>query len=70
MQRTPVSSSMIKAIGYDARSQLMEIQFHNDAVYEYRTVSQQAHDALIQATSSIGGYFTANIKGQYPTRKL
>lgn len=69
MQRTPVSSSMIRAIGYDFKSELLEVEFSQGAVYEYRLVPAAVHQALIEA-GSIGGYFAANIKGQYPTRKL
>jgi hypothetical protein len=69
MKRTPVSSSNIKAIGYDPESQLLEVEFNQGAVYEYRLVPAAVHQALMSA-GSIGQYFAANIKGQYPTRSI
>jgi hypothetical protein len=69
MQRTPVSSSNIRAIGYDPASQLLEVEFSQGAVYEYREVSAAAHQALMGA-ESIGRYFAANIKGHYPARSI
>lgn len=35
MIRQPVSSSNIRSIGYDSKSNTLEIEFHSGGVYQY-----------------------------------
>ena len=69
MERTPVSSSDIHAIGYDAETQTLEVEFIKGAVYQYTGVPANEHEAIMNADSK-GRYFNANIKGRYPHTKL
>jgi uncharacterized protein len=64
MNRTPVDSSNITSIGYDRASQVLEIEFHHGAVYQYFDVPQHVFDGLMQASSK-GTYFAENVKGHY-----
>lgn len=34
MQRQPISSSNLKTVGYDADTQVLEIEFHHGGVYQ------------------------------------
>jgi hypothetical protein len=69
MERTPVNSSDIHAIGYDAETQTLEVEFIKGAVYQYTGVPPNEHEAIMNADSK-GRYFNANIKGRYPHAKL
>lgn len=69
MERTPVTSSNIHAIGYDPDSQTLEIEFNSGAVYDYSDVPQSEYDGFIGADSK-GKYFHANIKNRYSFMKL
>ena len=69
MERIPVSSSMIRSIGYDAESQILEIEFCKGGVYQYSEVPQAEYDSLM-ATDSHGKYFLGNIKERYATAKM
>jgi hypothetical protein len=69
MERTPVSSSNISAIGYDADSQVLEIEFTNGAVYSYSGVPLGEYEAFMNADSK-GKYLHANIKNRYSFMKL
>lgn len=69
MERTPVTSTNIRAVGYDADNQTLEVEFNNGSVYQYAGVPQDAHDGLMNADSK-GKYLNANIKGRYPFAKL
>lgn len=69
MQRTPVSSTDIHSIGYDPRSETLEIEFHSGGIYQYQSVRQGVYDALMSASSK-GKYFHAHIRDHYPTVKL
>lgn len=64
MQRTPVSSSNIKEIGYDDISSTLEVEFISGAVYQYFGVPQILHSRLMQASSK-GQFLNDNIKYSY-----
>lgn len=70
MNRTPVSSSNLRAIGYNPETQTLEIEFLNGGLYSYSGGPASVHASLMSA-SSHGSYFDANIKkGGYPFKKL
>ncbi|MBV5306472.1 MAG: KTSC domain-containing protein [Desulfobulbaceae bacterium] len=69
MERTPVISSNIQAIGYDPDSQTLEVEFNHGSVYQYVGVSQGEHEEMMNADSK-GQYLNANIKSHYPYVKL
>lgn len=69
MERTPVTSTNIRAIGYDADSQTLEIEFNSGSVYDYAGVFQGEYDGFMSADSK-GKYFHANIRNRYPCVKL
>lgn len=64
MDRTPVRSSTIAAIGHDTDSRVLEVEFNNGAVYCYYEVPPSVEQALMSA-ASCGKYLNANIKGVY-----
>ncbi len=61
MERTPVESSSIASIGYDAAEQVLEILFHHGGIYQYFDVPQDVYEAFISA-DSVGQYFTQHMK--------
>lgn len=69
MERTPVSSSDIRSIGYEPEISTLEVEFNTGSVYQYHGVSQEVFDSLMQADSK-GIYFNANIRNSYGTTKL
>lgn len=65
MEREPVNgSSIIKSVGYDEDEKVLEIEFHNGAVYEYKNVPYYEWASLISSVS-VGTYFHNNIKNNY-----
>lgn len=69
MQRQPVRSSNIAAVGYDASQRLLEIAFHNGRVYQYPGVPASVHANLLRA-ASVGRYFDTFIKRAFPGRRV
>lgn len=69
MQRKPVSSSNIAAIGYDPATEVLEVEFLNNSVYQYFNVPSVVYEALMSAPSH-GVYLNANIKGQYQYERI
>lgn len=60
MQRVPVSSSNIRAIGYDPQSAILEVEFVSGDVYRYFDVPQHVHHGLLSAVSP-GKFLNINI---------
>lgn len=61
MTREYVSSSNIASIGYDAMSEILEVEFNNGAVYQYYNVPERLYNGLMEADSK-GRYFDSYIK--------
>lgn len=61
MERVRVDSSALKAIGYDAATRELEVEFPPDklgkmSVWRYENVAPETHTKIMEA-SSIGGAF-------------
>jgi hypothetical protein len=69
MKRTHVESSNIESIGYDSKSQTLEIEFLNGTIYQYFDVPEGVFGELMSADSH-GKYLSANIKGVYRYSKV
>lgn len=67
MRRQPVDSSNIASIGYDERSQTLEVEFKNGTTYQYFDVPERTARELIDNPSggSHGKYLNEYIKGNY-----
>lgn len=58
--RKPVSSSHINAVGYDAKTKTLVVEFPA-AIWSYTPVESSMHKAMMSA-ESVGGYFHRMIK--------
>ena len=54
----------MRSVGYDAQSQILEIEFQSGAVYEYLGVPREVHQGLSIAESK-GQYFNSEIRDDY-----
>ncbi|USZ69343.1 KTSC domain-containing protein [Halorussus salilacus] len=68
MNRTPVVSSNLESVGYDADSQVLEIEFGN-GVYQYFGVPESVYRGLMNAASH-GKYHHRNIRDVYPYERI
>jgi effector-binding domain-containing protein len=69
MERTPVTSTNVRSVGYDSNSQTLEVEFNSGTVYQYAGVPEGEHDGLMRAQSK-GTYLNTRIKGRYPYVRL
>jgi hypothetical protein len=69
MQRKPVSSSNIASIGYEPATEVLEVEFLDNSVYQYFNVPNFVYEALMAAPSH-GVYLNENIKGQYQYERI
>lgn len=69
MNRKPLSSGKLKSAGYDESARVMEIEFTNGDVYEYKGVSREIYRQLM-ASPSPSSYFEDKIDEQFSGKRL
>ncbi len=62
--RRPVDSSLIRSVGYDLASSVLEVEFVAGPVYEYYDLPLSVYSELMAAGSK-GTYFNEFIKDMY-----
>ena len=69
MKRKKVESSTIKSIGYDEKTQTLEVEFRPSSIYQYFEVEKQTFENLMKA-ESVGSYHAKVIRGKFLFKKL
>jgi ATP-dependent DNA helicase RecG len=69
IKRISVASSNIASVGYDKEAQILEVEFHHGAVYQYFDVPEKKYKELIN-NSAIGSYFMDEIKDVFEYQKI
>ena len=69
MNRTPVSSSNIRSVGYDEATATLEIEFESGDIYQYDGVPLDLYKGLLKA-SSVGTFFHTYVKRAFSARKV
>lgn len=69
MIRTPVASSNLASVGYEADTRTLEVEFTDGSIYQYFEVPESVYSGLIRAASK-GGYMHANVRDRYRYRRL
>jgi KTSC domain-containing protein len=64
IQRQPVQSSGLAAVGYSKRLHVLEIEFTNGAIYRYVEVPPSVHRFLMSAESK-ARFYDENVRGKY-----
>ena len=65
MDLTPIQSSNIQALGYDAATRVLGVRFQSGAVWHYQDVPDFVYQMLCGA-DSCGREFARHVKGVYP----
>jgi hypothetical protein len=69
MERKRVNSSKIRAVGYDSKSQMLEVEFSDGRVLAYSGVSLEVHRQLMAAPSATS-FFEDKIDESYPSTRI
>lgn len=69
MERKRVNSSKIRAVGYDAKTQVLEVEFRDGRAVAYSGVSPEIHRQFMAAPSPTS-YFEDKIEEDFPSRRL
>ncbi|MDI3321053.1 KTSC domain-containing protein [Pinibacter soli] len=68
IKRSPVKSSAISSIGYNADKKILEIEYISGDVYDYFKVPEHIFNELMQAESK-GTFANTRIKEHYESEK-
>jgi hypothetical protein len=69
MERKRINSSKIRAVGYDPKSQVLEVEFSDGRVFAYSGVSPEVHRQFM-AVPSPTSFFEDKIAEDYPSRRI
>ena len=69
MERKRINSSKIRAAGYDPKSQMLEVEFSDGKLIQYRGVSPEVHRQLMAAPSATS-FFEDKIDESYPLSRI
>jgi hypothetical protein len=69
MTRRPVTSEVLRSVGYAAASSTLEIEFTTGTVYRYFGVPIAVHTALMEAESH-GTYFNENVRDDFACKRV
>lgn len=69
MERTPVLSSNLRAVGYDPGTRSLEIEFRMGRLYLYSNVPETVYHGLMEAPSK-GRYHHRYILGRYRYQRI
>ena len=65
MERHPVRSSLIRSIGYDLGSSILEVELLGGSTYDYFDVPYSVFVEFLEADSK-GEFFNESIRDVYP----
>ena len=69
VDKRPVASSNVRAIGYDSQTQTLEVEFLSGWVYQYYGVPDHMYEQFMQASSK-GRFLNYHIKNHYPYSRV
>jgi hypothetical protein len=69
MERKSVKSVILRSVGYDDSTKILEIEFHTGLVYQYSGVPAKVYADLMHS-GGIGKYFSEKIRPRFPTKQV
>jgi hypothetical protein len=69
MERKRLNASNIRAVGYDARNRVLEIEFSSGGINQYSGVSDEIYRRLMNSPSP-GSYFHDNIEENFTAKRI
>jgi hypothetical protein len=61
MERHPVKSSNVKAVGYDEEQKVLEVEFKSGGIYQYTGVQPEMYADLL-AAESVGRFVSQVVR--------
>lgn len=69
MERESVESTSLRSVGYEARTQTLEVEFNSGGIYRYLAVPPEMYRTL-RESDSLGRVFARQIRNAYECWKL
>lgn len=70
MHRQLVLSTALQSVGYDAKAEILELEFKgNGGVWQYIGIKPSLYEQLINS-ASLGNFFVTHVKGKYPEQRI
>jgi hypothetical protein len=69
LERQPVKSRILRSLGYDESTKVLEIEFHSGLVYQYSGVPLKVYMELMRS-DEIGKYFSDKVRTRFRTRQV
>jgi KTSC domain len=69
LERQTVKSRILRSMGYDESTKILEIEFQTGLVYQYAGVPPKVYQELIRS-DEIGKYFTDKVRNRFRTKQI
>jgi len=69
LERQSVKSAILRSVGYDDRTKILEIEFRTGLVYQYSGVPAKVYADLMHS-DGMGKYFSEKVRPRFPTKQV
>jgi hypothetical protein len=69
LERQSVKSVILRSVGYDDSTKILEIEFHTGLVYQYSGVPSKVYADLMHS-GEIGKYFSEKVRPRFHTKQV
>jgi hypothetical protein len=69
LERLPVKSRILRSVGYDDSTKILEIEFQNSLIYQFLDVPPKVYADLMHS-GEIGKYFTDKVRTRFRTKQV
>jgi hypothetical protein len=69
LERQSVKSRILRSVGYDESTKILEIEFYTGLVYQYSGVPPKVFMGLMHS-EEIGKYFSEKVRPRFQTRQV
>jgi len=69
VERQPVKSRILRSVGYDESTKILEIEFQNGLVYQFTGVPPKIFSDLMHS-DEIGKYFSEKIRPKFQSKPV
>jgi hypothetical protein len=70
LEKQPVKSRILRSVGYNDSTKILEIEFHTGLVYQYSGVPPKVYADLMHSGSEIGKYFSEKVRPKFPAKQV
>jgi hypothetical protein len=69
LEKQSVKSRILRSVGYDDSTKILEIEFHTGLVYQYSGVPPKIYADLMHS-DEIGKYFSEKVRPRFQTKQV